>query len=251
LILDEHRRAMLLAVGRAPGAEERDDAEVQWVLGGSPAGFFNCVVRADLTSDAPIAAFLERLGQKRLAGTWHLGPSMRPSDLARRLIAHGFEHAGDDIGMQRDLDDLPALEMPSGVIFERISSEDGLRTWTDTMVRAFELPCDWTAWFEARCRALGFGAWIHYLGRVAGQPVATATLFTNAGIAGIHNVGTLPDARRRGLAGALTLAALHEARSRGLQQAVLHASEMGQPVYERLGFRRICATGLYRWRPAS
>jgi len=241
---------MLLAVGRAPGADERDDAEVQWVLGGSPAGFFNCVVRADLKSDAPIAAFRERLAQKHLAGTWHLGPSMRPGDLAARLIAHGFEHAGDDMGMQRDLDDLPGLTTPSGLAIERISNEERLRL-TETMVRAFELPRDWTAWFEERIRALGFGAWVHYLGCMDGEPVATATLFVNAGIAGIHNVGTLPAARRFGLGSTLTLAVLHEARSRGLQRAVLHASEMGQPVYERLGFKTICATGLYRWRSAS
>ena len=70
--IDEHRQAMLLAMAREPGAEERDDAHVQWVLGASPAGFFNCVVRANLVDDEPIEAFIAKLRDRRIAGTWHL-----------------------------------------------------------------------------------------------------------------------------------------------------------------------------------
>lgn len=39
---------LLLALGRAGGAEERDEPSIQWVIGGSPIDYHNCVVRADL-----------------------------------------------------------------------------------------------------------------------------------------------------------------------------------------------------------
>jgi len=239
---------MLLAMAREPGAEERDDAHVQWVLGASPAGFFNCVVRANLVDDEPIEAFIAKLRDRRIAGTWHLGPSMRPADLARRLVERGFEHAGDDMGMQRRLEDLPLQKATEGLTIERVTSDRQLGVWTRTMVRAFKLPDAWTAWFDRRCRALGYSDWAHFLGRIAGEPVATTTLFINRGVAGIHNVGTLPGARGRGVGSALTLAALHEARARDLDVAVLHASEMGRPIYERLGFQTICVGGMYRWQ---
>jgi hypothetical protein len=39
----------LLALGRAAGAEERNEPQIQWVIGGSPIDYHNCVVRADLS----------------------------------------------------------------------------------------------------------------------------------------------------------------------------------------------------------
>src|SRR5262249_35018101 len=104
--VEENGAAFLLALGRAGGGEERDDPQIQWVLGGSPIDYHNAVVRARLApeqADAAIAASIERLRARGVPGTWHVGPSMRPADLGARLVAHGFRYAGDDIGMALDL----------------------------------------------------------------------------------------------------------------------------------------------------
>ena len=69
--------------------------------------------------------------------------------------------------------------------------------------------------------------------------VAAAALFVGAGVAGIYNVCTVPEARGRGIAGAVTAAALDEGAARGCRLAVLGSSEMGYPVYRRLGFRDV------------
>ena len=50
------------------------------------------------------------------------------------------------------------------------------------------------------------------------------------------NVYVAPEARRRGLARELVLLATDECKRRGLHLAVLHASQMGQPIYEELGW---------------
>ncbi|HEY1990877.1 MAG TPA: GNAT family N-acetyltransferase [Gammaproteobacteria bacterium] len=53
----------------------------------------------------------------------------------------------------------------------------------------------------------------------------------------ILNVYTEPEWRGRGLAKRLTLLAMDAARERGLKLTILHATEMGKPLYAKLGFK--------------
>ncbi|MDQ5854439.1 MAG: N-acetyltransferase, partial [Chloroflexota bacterium] len=95
--IEENAVEFLLALGRAGGAEERNEPQIQWVIGGSPIDYHNCVVRADLrpeTADDAIRESVERFQAHGVPGTWHVGPSMRPPDLGSRLLAHGFTHGG-------------------------------------------------------------------------------------------------------------------------------------------------------------
>ena len=54
----------------------------------------------------------------------------------------------------------------------------------------------------------------------------------------IVNVYTEPEWRRRGLAELVIRAIMDWSRANGVAGLVLHASEMGKPLYERLGFEQ-------------
>ena len=254
LTIEENGAEFLMALGRAAGAEERDDGRVRWVIGNSPIDYHNCVVFADLTreeADGEIEASLQRMRSHGVPGSWHVGPSMRPPDLGGRLIAHGFEYVGDDIGMSVDLSELPeGVPVPENLVIERVHDEAGLAAWVEALGSGFgEGPVE-AEWVGEMYRRLGFeGPWRHYLGILAGEPVATATSFLGAGVAGIYFVCTVERARRRGIGAAVTLAALREARKMGYGIGVLGSSEMGYPVYRGLGFEEYCRIGLYEWRP--
>lgn len=53
----------------------------------------------------------------------------------------------------------------------------------------------------------------------------------------ILNIFVEPEYRRRGLAQMLTKECMAEAQRRGIRIVALHASQKGQPLYEKLGFR--------------
>jgi ribosomal protein S18 acetylase RimI-like enzyme len=83
-----------------------------------------------------------------------------------------------------------------------------------------------------------------------GKPVACSSAALFAGVAGVYNVGVLPEVRRAKLGSAVTLAALLDGKRRGYRAGILHSSEMGLRVYERLGFRTYCTLRQYIWLPA-
>ena len=230
LAIEENGAEFLMALGRAAGAEERDDGRVRWVIGNSPIDYHNCVVFADLTreeADGEIEASLQRMRAHGVPGSWHVGPSMRPPDLGERLIAHGFEYGNNDIGMAVDSSELTeGVPVPGNLVVERVRDEAGLAAWVEALGSGFgEGPVE-AEWVGEMYRRLGFeGSWRHYLGRLAGEPVAMATSFF--GVAGIYFVCTVERARRRGMG----------------------AAEMGYPVYRGLGFEEYCRIGLYEWRP--
>ena len=256
--IEENGTEFLLALGRAVGAELRDDGRVGWTIGNCPIDYHNAVVRADLSpeeADGEIEASLERMRSHGVPGSWHVGPSMRPKDLGERLAARGFEYGGDDIGMAADLSALPErVPAPEGFAVERVRDEEGLAAWVETLGSGFgEGPVE-AEWVGSAYRRLGFGddgPLRHYLGRLDGEPVATSTLFFEAGVAGVYFVSTVDRARRRGIGAAVTLAPLLEAVALGYQVGVLGSSEMGFSVYRRLGFEERCRIGLYEWRPPA
>jgi GNAT superfamily N-acetyltransferase len=78
-----------------------------------------------------------------------------------------------------------------------------------------------------------------YVGYADGEPAATAGLFVSHRTAGIWNVATVPSHRGRGIGEAMTGHAVRRGAELGCVMANLQASEMGRPVYERMGFRPV------------
>ena len=77
--------------------------------------------------------------------------------------------------------------------------------------------------------------------------MAASMLAQGAGVAGIYNVAIEPEVIRRGYGSAMTLAALHAVCSLGCRVGILQSSELGYPMYLKLGFQERCRSGMYVW----
>jgi ribosomal protein S18 acetylase RimI-like enzyme len=71
------------------------------------------------------------------------------------------------------------------------------------------------------------------------EPVATAQAILSHGIAHVCCVGTMPAARGRGLGDLVTRVVTQRAFDLGAAFVSLQASEMGEPVYRRMGYREV------------
>jgi predicted GNAT family acetyltransferase len=89
-----------------------------------------------------------------------------------------------------------------------------------------------------------------YLATVDGAPVATATSWLGDGGVGIFNVATPPPWRGRGYGAAVTARAVEKGFAAGAELAWLQSSRLGEPVYQRMGFRQV-DTHLLLTRPRA
>ncbi len=243
-----------LLAGSWPRAELHDDPEMLWTVTDIAHPMFNAVLRANLPpagADTAIESVKARCAERGVPLAWSVGPTTRPADLGAHLVRHGFVHAGDSPGMAADLDaiDLNRAVL-AGLSIERVSDEDRIGPWADAVASVFGIP-DFArqAMLEAILH-LGFDQDVpmfYYLGRWHGRPVAASSVLLAAGVAGLYNVGTAPEARGQGIGAAMTLAALVDARTKGYHVAVLQSSPMGYELYRALGFQQLCHIGRYFW----
>ena len=237
--------------------ELHDDAEFRWTLSDLPFPLFNSVMRARLPGDrvdALIEARIAACEARHVPMLWWTGPATEPADLGDRLDRYGF-FLERSHGMAADLaaglpDDVPDAKLS----IEPVEDFATLGKWSRVLCDAFGAPLPFGNAFAELASAIGLGAaspFRHFLGRVDGEPAATCSLFLGAGVAGIYDVSTLPERRKRGLGRLVTRAAMREARALGYRTAILHSSDLGAGVYRSLGFRDVCPIGQHVWAPAG
>lgn len=203
---------------------------------------------------------------------WWTGASTEPKNLGERLESHGLISmeeqqkelargiAQTNAGAPCMVADLMNMnekileETPDGFSIQEIRDEPSLHDFRKIFVEVYGVP-EWAgqAWVDATLSVgIGRTPWTMYLGRLDGEPVATAMLFNGGGVASVYAVGTLASARGAGIGGAITLQPLLEARDMGMRHAALFSTEMGARAYERIGFRSTEGRiNRYLWRNES
>ena len=250
--IENNHLSMLDTFRRWPRMEVHDKGTLKWCISDIPFPFFNSIFYAQLEPsqiDGTIQFLIEEARSRGVPLMWWTGPSTKPPDLVSHLERYGFKGDESSLGMAVVLANLEGPPMPPGFTFRQVSDDAAIKLSCQVFVAGFELP-DFVA--EACYDLLHYvevDSVRAYLGYLDGKPVATSLLILGAGVAGMYNVTTIPEARRRGIGAVMTALPLLEAKAMGYRAGILSASEMGAGVYRSLGFQEYYKVGQYIWSP--
>jgi N-acetylglutamate synthase len=209
--------------------------ECPFVATGLPAAFFNGVYATGPVADpdqliADATAFMAERGVPWLLWVRD-GVDDALLDAGRRA---GLTDAGGPPAMA-----LPAIPeippVPDGLEITVVRDAGELEVARDLAARGFEMPGEFIDVLAA-VSMLDDPTVVMVTGSVDDVPVSTALVAVTGHTAGIYNVATPPEHRRRGYGEAVTWAAVAEGRRLGCDHSVLQASPMGAPVYRRMGY---------------
>lgn len=121
-----------------------------------------------------------------------------------------------------------------------------IECWLTIVSQAFKLPMNELLNFINlfKTKVTPNVLWL-YLGYYKEKAVAASMMIRHQDIVSIHWVGTMPEFRKKGLGFAITHKGLLDAKARGIKQAILLSSNLGKPVYERLGFKEYALYKVY------
>ncbi|WP_436490906.1 GNAT family N-acetyltransferase [Chitinophaga sp. ARDCPP14] len=144
------------------------------------------------------------------------------------IIAQGGIKGSEQAGMSLKLE--RPFRNENRLLFRAVNTLADAALWAGIYPQAFGYSIDQKI-LEATYSNLRY-----YLALLDGQPVGTAILHLEDGIAGIHGVGVIPEARRKGFANEIMAFVLNESLALNARYATLQASQMGKGIYLDMGF---------------
>jgi GNAT superfamily N-acetyltransferase len=174
---------------------------------------------------------------------FQLDSETTPTDLPAMLVNAGYSKQVEAVWMLCQVDDTPVSSIPSDVEIKQLTPDSPaswIQAYIDCYNISFRAPAHvHTGFGESFRSVLPNPTGLHFIGLLDGEPAGAVTLFHDAGLGGVYNVGTFPTMRGQGVAGRLLFNLLTVARQLGLERLLLQTVHHGpaQPLYERVGFR--------------
>jgi GNAT superfamily N-acetyltransferase len=251
--VEDNLLAFLGVMATVPLFENDEHGDVTTYRSGLPHPLFNGVVGGRFASGTEAERSRDVMAPFVDAGLpflWWSTPSTWSPGTHRALEEAGAVRE-DSPGMHVDLRGLTPTGRPVDGLVLSVAKPADLDTVARLMHEGFEFPPG----LEGSVRQLfeGFDPeqLVHALATLDGEPVGCGSLWITGETAGLYNIAVLDQARQRGVGYALTSFLLDEARARGCTESVLHATRLGRPVYERLGYVEVCRMPQYVWVPSD
>ncbi len=237
-----------LNLGRLNGDEICNTPKIKYIF---TKNWFSRIFMANFNESnlsTGIEQIVSMIKKLNISASWYITPQSCPVNLQNILEDYGFAYKDNWSAMAIDLEDVPeSFDFPEGMEIKEVLNLEELKIWTDILVKSFEFSEILQSYKKYFINAgLESPNSHYYLGFLNGNPVATGVLFEGEGAAGLFYIGTLPEVRRQGIALAMVKYLLNQAKTKSYHISVLQASEMGYPVYKKIGFKKYYTTKIYR-----
>lgn len=233
-----------------PGLEIHCDPDITWRVEPLGSAWDNCAVRARLSPQNAGQRLDEVLTRYRKngrgAGFW-VGPSAEPSILESLLKARGLRCRKYFPAMYcdpRTLPPDPQTQIP--LRFSIVTDYTVFRQHAhpylgriSTAIRRFRL--ERQQYLASRSPRKSW----EFVALFGSVPVGICTLFVGTRCAGLFDVGVLESMRKQGIGCSLVLHSCRFAQEQGAEGIVLISTNMGNRVYERVGFRVVSKIGFW------
>jgi GNAT superfamily N-acetyltransferase len=214
--------------------DERDGLVVS--ISGLPAPAFSGAAIEREPSDAPtVLRWAEQVFRSRGASLGVVVERGRHPAVERALAAMDLRVISTEPAMAVETGRVPPPPPIDGLEIRRATSVEDLEAMATLEVDAFGTDAETAGGFFS-AGILEQPAVALYVARFDDVPVSMAYTQAHGGSLGVFGVATASSARGRGYATAITATTILEGRRDGADLAWLQASEMGVPMYERMGF---------------
>jgi GNAT superfamily N-acetyltransferase len=178
-------------------------------------------------------------------GAWTVWVPDTDTATAAFLAEHGHRLDGDPEAMVADLETIERPGQPEG--FTTDGDPQVMTRLNDTVYGLAELG----GMFAPALANLRPSDEMHIYMAGKAEPQACVMAYDHEDDCSIWFVATLEEARGQGYAAALMGHALADGRERGRTTSTLQATDMGRPIYERLGYRSLGEIQLWEKRGTS
>ncbi len=226
---------------RMPLAWRQRESDVLYCSFVIPHPLFNQVSDTALhLSPERISEICENMNARGLPWLWLANPSHWNDTTSQYLPDNGLTEIGVVKGMVFDtVTQKISAHIPADLEIREVQSMEGTNAFWQGIMPAYEMPVEFAIPFQEVHQTHGFYPNIPlrvFYGVWQGEPVAGSMIYFDKEVAIVQCVGTAPEARGRGFAPAVVWACIQAAKEAGYRYVVLQASDMGYPVYLKMGF---------------
>jgi GNAT superfamily N-acetyltransferase len=254
--IDQYASMWKVLAGDRAGADLSDLPGISVCWADSPFPFWNALFLTEQLTDDVVLRSRLRTAAAYMRGKSHDGLVYVCEDYLRGaakaalpaiLAEMKLEFALPVTGMAGDILPVAAAAHPD-LRFERASNHNILQDYADINSEGYGFALE-----AGRAGLEGSRLWkevaFAYVGYVGDQPVSASAAIVNDGVLYLALVATRPAAQHNGFAEATVRHALSQAyEATGLRRTILHATDAGFPVYQRVGYHR--TTKFLTYKPA-
>lgn len=165
--------------------------------------------------------------------------------LQQTLENNGFAFSRSYPAMSIDLDAVHTQTYGPDIEVKKIGIEE-IDLWISIVAQSYNTDApEFTKFIHYLIKHTPTQCLSFYIGYYQGTPVATSMTIRHDEIVGLHWVATLPEYRGKGVGFAISHKPLLDAQAQGCTQAILLATTMGKPVYEKIGFKEYAECKVY------